>query len=144
MAYSGRFKPSNPEKYIGDHRNIIYRSSWECRVMTWLDKNDDILQWGSEELIIPYKSPVDGKFHRYFPDFLVKVRTKDGRTKTMIIEVKPDRETKEPKPRKRLTKQYLQEVTTYGINQAKWKAAHEYCLDRGWEFKVITEKHLGI
>lgn len=144
MAYSGRFKPSNPQKYIGDHRNIIYRSSWECRVMTWLDKNDDILQWGSEELIIPYKSPVDGKFHRYFPDFLVKVRTKDGRTKTMIIEVKPDRETKEPKPRKRLTKQYLQEVTTYGINQAKWKAAHEYCLDRGWEFKVITEKHLGI
>jgi len=144
MAYSGRFKPSNPEKYIGDHRNIIYRSSWECRVMTWLDKNDDILQWGSEELIIPYKSPVDGRFHRYFPDFLVRVRTKDGKTKTMIIEVKPDRETKEPKPRKRLTKQYLQEVTTYGINQAKWKAAHEYCLDRGWEFKVITEKHLGI
>lgn len=144
MAYSGRFKPSKPEKYIGDHRNIIYRSSWECRVMTWLDKNDDILQWGSEELIIPYKSPVDGRFHRYFPDFLVKVRTKDGKTKTMIIEVKPDRETKEPKPRKRLTKQYLQEVTTYGVNQAKWKAAHEYCLDRGWEFKVITEKHLGI
>jgi hypothetical protein len=144
MAYSGRFKPSNPEKYIGDHRNIIYRSSWECRVMTWLDRNDDILQWGSEELIIPYKSPVDGRFHRYFPDFLVKVRTKDGKTKTMIIEVKPDRETKEPKPRKRLTKQYLQEVTTYGINQAKWKAAQEYCLDRGWEFKVITEKHLGI
>lgn len=144
MAYSGRFKPSNPQKYLGDHRNIIYRSSWECRVMTWLDKNDDILQWGSEELIIPYKSPVDGRFHRYFPDFLVKVRTKDGKTKTMIIEVKPDRETKEPKPRKRLTKQYLQEVATYGVNQAKWKAAQEYCLDRGWEFKVITEKHLGI
>jgi hypothetical protein len=144
MAYSGRFNPANPQKYMGDYKNIIYRSSWECRVMNWLDKNDDILQWGSEELIIPYKSPVDGRFHRYFPDFLVRVKTKDGKTKTMIIEVKPDRETKEPKPRKRLTKQYLQEVTTYGINQAKWKAAQEYCLDRGWEFKVITEKHLGI
>jgi hypothetical protein len=144
MAYSGRFNPTNPQKYMGDYKNIIYRSSWECRVMNWLDKNDDILQWGSEELIIPYKSPVDGRFHRYFPDFLVRVKTKDGKTKTMIIEVKPDRETKEPKPRKRLTKQYLQEVTTYGINQAKWKAAQEYCLDRGWEFKVITEKHLGI
>jgi len=139
MAYSGRFKPTNPQKYIGDHTNIIYRSSWECRVMAWLDKNPDIISWGSEELVIPYRSPVDGKFHRYFPDFIVKTRNK-----TMIIEVKPDRETKEPKPRKRVTKQYLQEVMTYGINQSKWKAAEEYCLDRGWEFKVITEKHLGI
>jgi len=144
MAYSGRFTPTNPQKYIGDYRNIIYRSSWECRVMNWLDKNPDIMQWGSEELTIPYKSPVDGRFHRYFPDFIVKVKTKEGKTKTMIVEVKPDRETKEPKPRKRLTKQYLQEVATYGVNQAKWKAAEEYCLDRGWEFKVITEKHLGI
>jgi hypothetical protein len=139
MAYSGRFKPSSPEKYIGDHTNIIYRSSWECRVMNWLDKNPDIVSWGSEELSIPYRSPVDGKYHRYFPDFIVKTKNK-----TMIIEVKPDRETKEPKPRKRMTKQYIQEVATYGINQSKWKAAEEYCLDRGWEFKVITEKHLGI
>lgn len=144
MAYSGRFKPSNPKKYAGDYNNIIYRSSWECRVMTWLDKNPDIIQWGSEEVIIPYKSPVDGRFHRYFPDFIVKVRTKDGMIKTMIIEVKPERETKEPKPRKRMTKQYIQEVATYGVNQSKWRAAEEYCLDRGWEFKVITEKHLGI
>lgn len=139
MAYSGRFKPTNPQKYIGDHKNIIYRSSWECRVMSWLDKNPDIISWGSEELIIPYKSPVDGKYHRYFPDFIVKTKNK-----TMIIEVKPDRETREPKPKKRITKQYLQEVMTYGVNQSKWKAAEEYCLDRGWEFKVITEKHLGI
>lgn len=144
MAYSGRFKPSNPKKYMGDHNNIIYRSSWECRVMTWLDRNDDILEWGSEEVIIPYKSPVDGRYHRYFPDFIVKVKTKDGKVKTMIVEVKPERETKEPKPRTKITKQYIQEVTTYGVNQSKWKAAEEYCLDRGWEFKVITEKHLGI
>jgi hypothetical protein len=139
MAYSGKFKPTNPQKYIGDHTNIIYRSSWECRVMSWLDKNPDIVSWGSEELTIPYRSPVDGKYHRYFPDFIVKTKNK-----TMIIEVKPERETKEPKPKKRITKQYLQEVMTYGINQSKWKAAEEYCLDRGWEFKVITEKHLGI
>jgi hypothetical protein len=139
MAYSGRFKPTNPHKYMGDHTNIIYRSSWECRVMTWLDKNPDIVEWGSEEIIIPYKSPVDGRFHRYFPDFIVKTKNK-----TMIVEVKPDRETKEPKARSRMTKQYIQEVTTYGVNQSKWKAAEEYCLDRGWEFKIITEKHLGI
>jgi hypothetical protein len=112
--------------------------------MTWLDRNDDILEWGSEEVIIPYKSPVDGRYHRYFPDFIVKVKTKDGKVKTMIVEVKPERETKEPKPRTKMTKQYIQEVATYGVNQSKWKAAEEYCLDRGWEFKVITEKHLGI
>jgi len=139
MAYSGRFKPSNPQKYIGDYNNVIYRSSWECRVMNWLDKNPEILQWSSEELVIPYKSPVDGKFHRYFPDFTVKTKNK-----TLVIEIKPEREKKEPKPRSRITKQYIQEVATYGINQAKWKAATEYCLDRGWEFKVLTEKDLGI
>jgi hypothetical protein len=144
MAYSGRFTPSNPQKYIGDPKNIIYRSSWECKVMNWLDKNPDIISWASEELIIPYKSPVDGRWHRYFPDFLVKVRTKDGKLKTMMLEVKPKHQTKEPEKQKRITKKYINEVTTYGVNQAKWKAAEEYCLDRSWEFKIITEEHLGL
>jgi hypothetical protein len=144
MAYSGTFRPSNPQKYIGDHKNIIYRSSWECRVMSWLDKNPDILSWASEELTVPYKSPVDGKWHRYFPDFLVKVRNREGKIRTMMLEVKPKKQSQPPEPRKRATKQYIQEVATWGINQAKWKAAQEYCLDRGWEFKVITEDHLGL
>jgi hypothetical protein len=112
--------------------------------MNWFDRNPDIIEWGSEELVIPYISPVDGRPHRYFPDFFVKVKTQDGKMKTMVIEVKPDRETKEPKQRQRVTKQYIEEVVTYGVNQAKWKYAEEYCLDRGWEFKVLTEKHLGI
>jgi hypothetical protein len=139
-----RWKPKNPQKYLGDHNNIWARSSWEVRVMNWLDRNPDVIQWGSEELIIPYISPVDGRPHRYFPDFLVKVKTKDGKMKTMVVEIKPERETKEPKQRERITKQYINEVMTYGVNQAKWKYAEEYCLDRGWEFKVLTEKHLGI
>jgi len=139
-----RWKPKNPQKYLGDYNNIWARSSWEVRVMNWFDRNPDIIEWGSEELVIPYISPVDGRPHRYFPDFFVKVKTKDGKTKTMVIEVKPDRETKEPKQRQRITKQYIDEVVTYGVNQAKWKYAEEYCLDRGWEFKVLTEKHLGI
>lgn len=143
MAYQGIFRPKNPHKYIGDSNNIVYRSSWECRVMNWLDQNDDILSWASEELIVPYKSPVDNRFHRYFPDFLVKVRTRDGNTKTMMIEIKPKKQTLPPEQKKRVTKQYIEEVMTYGINQAKWKAAQEYCLDRGWEFKVMTEEHLG-
>lgn len=143
MAYQGIFRPKNPHKYIGDSNNIIYRSSWECRVMNWLDQNDDILTWASEELIVPYKSPVDNRFHRYFPDFLVKVKTRDGNTKTMMIEIKPKKQTLPPEQRKRVTKQYIEEVMTYGVNQAKWKAAQEYCMDRGWEFRVMTEEHLG-
>jgi hypothetical protein len=144
MAYSGIFKPSNPQKYSGDHTNIIYRSSWECKVMSWLDRNPDIISWTSEELIVPYVSPVDGRWHRYFPDFLVKVKTQNGKTKIMMLEVKPKKQTKEPEVQKRKTKRYINEVVTYGVNQAKWKAANEYCLDRGWEFKVITEEHLGL
>jgi hypothetical protein len=144
MAYSGRFTPKNPQKYVGDANNIIYRSSWECKVMSWLDRNDNIVSWASEELIIPYISPVDGRKHRYFPDFLVKVKTRNGLLKTMILEVKPKKQTQRPEQRKRVTKQYINEVTTWGVNQAKWKAATEFCLDRGWEFKLLTEEHLGI
>ena len=129
---------------MGDYKNIIYRSSWECRVMDWLDKNPDIISWGSEEIIVPYKSPADNRWHRYFPDFLVKVRTKTGVIKTMMLEVKPKKQTMPPEQRKRVTKQYINEVTTWGVNQAKWKSANEYCLDRGWEFKIITEDHLGL
>jgi len=144
MAYQGIFRPKNPKKYIGDSNNIVYRSSWECRIMSWFDQNDDIISWASEELIVPYKSPIDNRFHRYFPDFIVKVKTRDGTMKTLMIEVKPKKQTIPPEPRKRVTKQYVTEVTTYGVNQAKWKAAQEYCLDRGWEFKIMTEEHLGL
>jgi hypothetical protein len=112
--------------------------------MSWLDNNPSIVNWGSEELIIPYKSPVDGKVHRYFPDFVVKVQSKDGKLRTMILEVKPKRQTQAPKQQKRITKQYINEVTTWGVNQAKWKAATDFCLDRGWEFKILTEDHLGL
>jgi hypothetical protein len=144
MAYSGLFKPKHPEKYVGDPTNIIYRSSWEAKVMSWLDNNDSIITWASEELFIPYISPVDNRWHRYFPDFLVKFRTKDNKLSTMMLEVKPKKQTAQPEPQKRKTKQFINEVKTWGVNQAKWKAASEYCLDRGWEFKLITEDHLGL
>jgi len=144
MAYSGLFRPKNPKKYVGDPNNIVYRSSWECRVMDWLDRNRDIISWASEELIVPYISPVDNRLHRYFPDFLVKVRNKEGQLKTLMIEVKPKKQTQPPMQQRRITKQYITEVTTWGVNQAKWKAAEEYCLDRGWQFKIMTEEHLGL
>ena len=144
MAYSGKFTPRNPQKYIGDPTNIVYRSSWEVKVMSWLDLNDNILSWASEEIQIPYISPIDRKFHRYFPDFLVKMRTKDGKIKTMILEVKPKKETAPPPKPKRITENYIRAVKTWGVNEAKWKAAIEYCNDRAWEFRVITEDHLGL
>ena len=144
MAYSGTFRPTNPQKYVGDYKNIIYRSSWEARVMNWLDKNPNIVSWASEEIIIPYISPVDGRWHRYFPDFVVKVKDKNGQLRTMMLEVKPKKQTQPPIPQRRVTKRYITEVTTWGVNQAKFKAATEYCLDRGWEFKLITEDHLGL
>jgi hypothetical protein len=102
------------------------------------------LEWGSEEFWIPYRSPVDNKVHRYFPDFIIKVKEQNGDIKTYVIEVKPKRQTMEPKVPKRKTKSWLYEMKTYAVNQAKWKAAQEFCADRLIEFKVITEDHLGI
>ena len=144
MAYKGKYKPKFPKKYKGDPTNIIYRSLWERHCMVYFDQNPNILKWCSEEVIIPYKSPIDGRWHRYFPDFLIQVKTKEGSIDTILIEVKPHKETKEPAKRKRITKNYLYEVQTFGINSAKWKAAEEYCADRKWKFMILTEKELGI
>jgi hypothetical protein len=143
MAYSGRFVPKNPKKYNGDASNIIWRSTWEARVMTWLDNNDSVIWWSSEELPIKYYNPIDNKIHRYFPDFIVKVKKRDGSVMTYVLEVKPEYQTKEP-VRKRKTQKFITEQVTYVINQSKWKAATEFCKDHGWEFKVLTEKDLGI
>lgn len=144
MAYKGKFRPKYPQKYRGDPTNIIYRSLWERNCMRYFDQNPNVLKWSSEEVIVPYKSPIDGRYHRYFPDFLIRVKNKEGKLETIMIEVKPSKETKEPKPQKRLTKKYLYEVKTWGINKRKWEAAIEFCKDRKWKFMIITEKELGI
>ena len=139
MAYRGKYYPSFPRKYKGDPTNIIYRSLWERKFMVYCDKNAKILEWGSEEIIIPYISPADGKRHRYFPDFYVKIQNRK-----YLVEVKPFKQTLEPKPQKRNTKRYINEVVTYHINKAKWKAATEFCKDHSWEFMLITEKELKV
>ena len=144
VSIKSKYKPSFPKKYKGDPNNIICRSSWERRFCNWCDLNENIVAWGSEEFCIPYRSPVDGKVHRYFPDFIIKVREQSGDIKTYVIEVKPKKQTKEPKKPSRTTKRYISEVKTYAVNQAKWKAADEWCKDRMIEFKIITEDHLGI
>ena len=144
MSYKGKYYPSCPRKYKGDPTNIIYMSLWERKFMVYCDKNQNILEWASEEIAIPYRSPIDNRVHRYFPDFYMKVKEMNGKIKRYVIEVKPAKQTKPPAKPKRQTKGYIREAYEYAKNQAKWKMAREFCADRQWEFKVVTEKELGI
>ena len=143
-SIKSKYRPSYPNKYKGDYTNIICRSSWERKFCRWCDLNESILQWGSEEFHIPYVSPVDNRVHKYFPDFIIKVKESTGEVKTYVIEVKPKKQTKPPTKRKKVTKSYIYECTTWEVNKAKWRAAHEFCADRKIEFKIITEDELGI
>jgi hypothetical protein len=141
---SGYFKPINRKKYLGNVRNIYYRSSYEIKFMKWLDKNDHVKGWLSEEVVIPYMSPLDRRAHRYFPDFYVEIYNKDGKLEKWIVEIKPSSQTTPPKSRKRKTKKFIQEVATWGVNEAKWEAAEAFCKKRGMKFEIITEKDLNV
>jgi len=138
MSYKGKFRPTNKTKYKGDSTKIIYRSLWERKFMVYCDTHSEILEWGSEEIIIPYISPIDGKKHRYFPDFYIKTSNQDR----FLVEIKPKAQTKPPKKRKR-TSRYLYEIKTWGVNQAKWEAADSVCKRNGWKFIILTEDHLN-
>ena len=150
MSYKGKFRPKNPNKYKGNPSNIIYRSLLERRFMVYLDNNPSVLKWGSEEIIIPYVSPVDNRVHRYFPDFYMKYRNSKGMIVEELIEVKPFSQCSPPNPKKRLTKtgrtskRYLKEVQTYMVNEAKWNQAMTYCKDRNWKWRILTEKDINI
>jgi len=136
------YKPSHPEKYLGNSNNIICRSSWERQFCRYCDVNPNIVKWASEEFSIPYISPVDGRRHRYYPDFLIEVKEKSGKLKKYVIEIKPKKQTLPPVKKKRVTKGFILEAKTYAVNQAKWKAAVDFCKDNLIEFKIITEDEL--
>ena len=138
-SYRGLFRPTNPKKYVGNTKQIVYRSLLERRFMRYCDLNEDILYWASEELPVRYYNPLDKKYHRYFPDFVVKTVNNDK----YMIEIKPSRQVAKPKPPKKKTKSYMRESFEYIKNQAKWQAAKSYCDDNGMQFKLITEKDLG-
>lgn len=139
----GRYIVVNPEKYKGDAKNVVYRSGLEYRMMRYLDLHTDVLEWSSEEVVIPYLSPIDGKLHRYFVDMYALVRRKDGSSEKLLIEVKPDAQTRAPRKKKVLTESYINAAATWAVNQAKWKAASAFCKSKGWTFKIITEKDLA-
>lgn len=141
----GKFKPKNPNKYKGDCTNIIYRSSYELKFMQYCDLTESILAYQSEEFCIPYISPIDGKYHRYYPDFFIKYKDKNGDIRKAVIEIKPEKDLKEPeKNPKRKTKSWAYRVKTWAINQQKWNAAKKFCEERNYEFRIFTESELGI
>lgn len=140
--HQGRFNPRNPEKYKGDIRNIIYRSSWELKFLQWCDRSENILEYGSEEFFIPYLDPTTNKVRRYFPDAYVKIQEANGKIKKYIVEIKPLRQTKLPVAGKKKKQTIITEALTYKKNLAKWEAARQWCADRMLEFKIITEKDL--
>jgi hypothetical protein len=143
MAYRGKYRVKNPDKYEGDHTRVEYRSLWERQVFRWMDDNVNVLKWSSEEVVVPYRCKTDNKMHRYFVD--IKVQFRGG--VTYLIEIKPKKETMPPKVRERKTRGYLMEVMTYAKNISKWESATEYAKDRGWIFEIWHEdtiKSLGI
>jgi hypothetical protein len=144
MSYKGVYKPEHPEKYIGDPKNIIYRSLWERKFMHYCDVNENIMKWSSEEIWIPYLSPLDSRVHRYFPDFYIKYKDSSGIVKESLVEIKPKRQVNGPKVTKRVTQKQMYEIKEFAKNQAKWKAAEEFCADRRWSFQILTEDNLGV
>ena len=141
----GKYRPQNPKKYGGDPTNIVYRSSYELKFMQYCDLTENVNSWKSEEFFIPYISPIDNKVHRYFADFFVKYKDKNGNNRTLVVEIKPQKDLKEPDTNpKRKTKSWAYQVKIWAVNQAKWKAAKEWCADRKYEFRILTETELGI
>ncbi len=126
----GKFVPQNPQKYVGDVNNIVWRSSWEKQFLRWCDVNPSVLKYSSEEVVIPYIHPMDNKPHRYFPDMMLELQKRDGTVEKVMVEIKPSKECVPPAPTK--NKKTLTEATiTYMINQAKWKAAQAFCQKHG-------------
>jgi hypothetical protein len=146
VAYSGRFKPKNRQKYAGNPDQIIWRSSWELKLMRELDEHPDVLKWASEEMTIQYHDPVKKKNRRYFPDFVIKRRGANGKIEVIMIEVKPKSQSQPPvlKEGKKPTKRYYAGLATWMTNEAKWAAAKAFCAKKGWIFQVMNERDLGI
>lgn len=136
----GIFKPINKDKFMGKY--AVFRSSWERKFMLWADKNPNIIEWSSEQIVIPYRSPLDNKIHRYFVDNYIVLKEGD-KIKKYLIEIKPHKQTLAPVPSKKKKKAtVLYETTQWAVNQAKWEAAKKYANDRGAEFIILTEKEL--
>lgn len=144
MGYNflqGLYNPNHPEKYSGDLKKIVFRSSYELAAFKWCDRAKHVISWSSEEVVIPYISPVDNRKHRYFMDLKIVFDIGNGKCKTVLVEIKPETQTKPPRKGGKPEK-YLERVKTYEVNQAKWAAAEQFAKERGWGFVKWTEEHL--
>ncbi len=140
----GTFKPINSQKYIGKG-NPTYRSGWELKFFRWADINENILAWGSENIIIPYLNPLDGKVHRYFVDNYIVFKDRNGNNNRFLIEIKPSKQTLRPTVTKnKKQKTIIYEQKMYIQNTAKWKAANEWSKKKNCKFLILTEKELNI
>ena len=139
-SYKGLYRPTNPKKYVGAPNRIVYRSLLERRFMLYCDRTPEIIAWASEEIAIKYYNPLDKRVHRYFPDFIVKT----DKDKKYIIEIKPFKQTQKPKVPSKKTKSFMRESFEYIKNTSKWRAAKVYAEEKGYEFKIMTEKEVGI
>lgn len=133
----GYYTLRNPAKYIGDSTEIRYMSKWELDMHRFLDTNEKVLRWSSEEIIIPYIKPTDGRIHKYYPDYYVEYINRAGTVIKEIIELKPLAQTRPPKANH---KNKLYEQVTYAVNVAKWQAAKAFCDKNGFNFKIVTER----
>lgn len=143
MAYKNKFLPKNTSKYIGNSDKILCRSLWERKLCKYLDENKNILRWSFENIKIPYESPLDKQVHYYIPDFLVEKLNKDGSVSTLLIEVKPEKQTKQPVMTEKVSKKtHSKNMETFLINKAKWQSAKVFCEKNGIDFIILTEKEL--
>ena len=142
-TYKGYYKPKNLNKYKGDPTKCIYRSLWERRFMQYCDTTEAIVSWSSEEVVVPYWSPLDEKVHRYYVDFWVKTVALDGKEECMLIEIKPKKKTSKPEfGNKKMNFAKMNEMKDWIINTSKWDAAEKFCSVRGWKFKILTENDI--
>lgn len=140
----GFYRPKFPDKYKGNINNIVYRSNYELVAFRFFDHNPNVLEWASEENIIPYQNPLTGRISRYFVDIYAKMIDKNGKIQQYLIEIKPSKQTTPPVFNKKKTKNYLFQQAEYVKNQAKWKAATEWCNKKQMNFVILTEKELGL
>jgi len=139
----GIFRCQHPEKYKGNVNKILYRSAYELKAFRFMDHNSNVLEWSSEETIIPYQNPLTGRVHRYFVDLYAKIKDKNGTAKKYLIEIKPSIQTVPPKPGKN-TRSLLRRQAEYVKNRAKWDSATQYATKKGMTFTLLTEKELGL
>ena len=128
----GVYTIKNPQKYVGKN-SPRYRSGWEHAFMRFCDTNENVLQWASESINIPYRNPLTGKQTIYVPDFLVMYKDRGNQVKAELIEIKPKKQSVIE------SKASARDRAAVAVNYAKWDAAMKWCKRQNLTFRVVTE-----